>query len=168
VCQEEGGQPLFPRRVSPQFRSTRSGSRLLIGDLALKTAQSNPSGFIYDLGQAWRDYTGCGFVFGLWCVRRAFAEHYPWETHLLYDLLRASRAQGLAEERDVVAEAARVTGLAESKIRKYFNKLHYDLDEELWKGLCHFLRLSGHNPEVLQRYGGGGQRRRRLGVSGAS
>lgn len=166
VGKEEGREPLFAQRAYPQRRSSRSGSRLLIGDMALKTAQSNPSGFIYDLGQAWRDYTGYGFVFGLWCVRRAFADHYPWETHMLYDLLSASRAQGLAEERDVVAEAARVTGLAQSKIRRYFNKLDYDLDEELWKGLCHFLRLLGHNPAVLQRFGEGEQRRQRLGVSG--
>ncbi|MEW6140148.1 MAG: menaquinone biosynthesis protein [Thermodesulfobacteriota bacterium] len=168
VCEEESPQTLFARRASPQFRSSRSGSRLLIGDLALKTAQSNPSGFIYDLGQAWRDYTGCGFVFGLWCVRRTFVEHHPWEAHLLYDLLRASRAHGLAEERNVVAEAARVTGLAESKIRRYYNKLDYDLDEELWEGLCHFLRLLGHDPALLQRFGDGEQRRRRLGVSGGS
>ena len=47
-------------------------ARLLIGDTALRTAQCGTAGFIYDLGLAWRDFTGQNFVFGLWCIRREF------------------------------------------------------------------------------------------------
>jgi chorismate dehydratase len=154
------------KKIPAQLPPSRSISRLLIGDPALKTAQSNPSGFIYDLGQAWWDYMGRGFVFGLWCVRRAFAEQHPRETHLLYDLLRASRARGLAENARVVAEAAKATGLAESKIKSYFNKLVYDLDDELWDGLSHFLGLLGYDPGLLQRFGEADKWTERLGVSG--
>ncbi|MBI4961884.1 MAG: menaquinone biosynthesis protein [Desulfomonile tiedjei] len=144
----------------------RTVPRLLIGDPALKTAQSNPAGFVYDLGRAWRDYTGRGFVFGLWCVRRAFVEENPWETRMLYDLLRASRAQGLAENRKVMDEAANVTGLDAQKIESYFAKLVFDLDNELWSGLTHFLALLGHDPGSLRRFGEVGQWTGRLGVSG--
>jgi len=165
VLGESCGEALFTKKASPQHYSL---PRLLIGDPALKTAQSNPSGFIYDLGQAWRDYSGYGFVFGLWCVRREFAEKHPRETNLLYDLLRASRGRGLEEKAKVVAEAARVTGLSESRIISYFNKLDYDLDAELWKGLSHFLHLSGYDPDMLQCFGGTEQWTERLGASGGS
>jgi predicted solute-binding protein len=87
---------------------------------------------------------------------------------LLYDLLRASRGRGLEEKAKVVAEAARVTGLSESRIISYFNKLDYDLDAELWKGLSHFLHLSGYDPDMLQCFGGTEQWTERLGASGGS
>jgi len=159
------GEDLFTRRASPQSHSL---PRLLIGDPALKTAQTDPSGFIYDLGKAWWDYTGLGFVFGLWCVRREFVAHHPEETRTLCDLLRVSRAQGVAENAKVAAEAARVTGLTESKIKSYFTKLVYDLDDELWDGLNHFLGLLGYDPGLLQRLGKVERWTERLGVSGES
>lgn len=133
-------------------KDPKATARLLIGDPALKAAQSGPSGFIYDLGQCWREYTGRDFVFGLWCVRRAFAEEHPRETQDLYRLLRTSRGRGLAESSQVVAEAARVTGLTETQIESYFDKLVFDLDDELWSGLEHFLALLGYDPGLLQRY----------------
>jgi chorismate dehydratase len=141
---------LLTRNGSRQFPSL---ARLLIGDPALKTAQLDPHGLIYDLGKVWQDYTGRGFVFGLWCARREFVENRPEEARMLYHLLRASRALGLVENAKVVAEAATVTGLSESKIKSYFTKLVYDLDEELWEGLNHFLSLLGYDPGLLQRFG---------------
>jgi len=128
--------------------------RLLIGDPALKVSQSEPEGFLYDLGRAWQDYTGLDFIFGLWCVRRAFAEEHPQETWVLYHLLRTSRSSGRTEAAGVIAEAAGLTGLSEAKIKSYFDKLVYDLDAGLWKGLEHFLRLLGYEECPLQRFGG--------------
>ena len=133
-------------QVNPQ------GPRLLIGDAALKTAQSGLPGFVYDLGTAWREYTRGDFVFGLWCVRRDFVREHPGETRALYDLLKASREQGRAEQDGVITEAARVTGLPEPIIRDYFPKLVYDLDDRLWDGLTLFLRLLGFRPERLEKY----------------
>lgn len=138
------------RNGSAQFSSM---ARLLIGDPALKTAHLDPPGLIYDLGQVWQDYTGLGFVFGLWCARREFVESHPEEARMLYDLLRASRSLGLAENVKVVAQAATITGLSESKIETYFRKLVYDLDDDIWNGLNHFLGLLGYDPGLLQRFG---------------
>jgi chorismate dehydratase len=129
------------------------GPRLLIGDAALKTAQSGASGFVYDLGQAWRDYTAGDFVFGLWCVRRDFAAQHPQETRALYHVLGASRELGRAQMDGVIAEAARVMGLPDVTIRDYFPKLAYDLDDRLWNGLADFLRLLGYRPNCLEKYG---------------
>ena len=149
-CKEQSRELVLTKNGS---LSCPSMARLLIGDPALKTAQLGPSGLIYDLGQVWRDYTGLGFVFGLWCVRREFVESRPDQAWMLYDLLRYSRAQGLAEAARVVAEAATITGLSESKIETYFRKLVYDLDDELWNGLNHFLGLLGYDPGLLHRFG---------------
>jgi chorismate dehydratase len=131
------------------------GPRLLIGDAALKTAQSESPGFVYDLGLAWQEYTSCDFVFGLWCVRRDFVKEHPEETRALYHVLKASRERGRAEPHGVITEAARVTGLSEATIEDYFPKLAYDLDDRLWKGLTAFLRLLGYRPDRLAKFGDG-------------
>jgi chorismate dehydratase len=126
--------------------------RLLIGDAALRVAQSNPGGFIYDLGRVWREHTGLGFVFGLWCVRKSFAEQHPAETQGMFHLLADSYARGRTHQERVAAEAARATGLSQFVIEKYFDKLVYELDDELWHGLNHFLGLLGGCPGRLQRF----------------
>lgn len=130
-----------------------AGSRLLIGDSALKTAQSQSSGFVYDLGLEWRKYTGGDFVFGLWCVRREFAQEHPHETRALHQLLRTSYALGRVAAHRVAVEASRITGLPEATIRDYYRKLVYDLDDQLWTGLTRFLGLLGYGAARLERFG---------------
>ena len=128
-------------------------ARLLIGDPALKAVQSNPSGYVYDLGQAWKDYSGQGFVFGLWCVRRHFAEERPEETWAMYHVLQASYAMGRSDISRVVTEAARLTGLAQEPVAGYFRKLVYDLDDTQWKGLITFLSSLGYDGGALEKFG---------------
>jgi chorismate dehydratase len=142
-------------KIETEFvgQSCRADARLLIGDSALKAAQSNGPGFIYDLGREWKEFTGHDFVFGLWCVRRDFAAAYPEETRALYHLLETSYAMGRAEMSSVIAKAAAVTGLDTETIREYFPKLVYELDEDLWAGLGLFLRLLGRNPDRLETFG---------------
>jgi chorismate dehydratase len=130
-----------------------AAARLLIGDGALKTAQHEPTGFIYDLGKIWKDYTGLGFVFGLWCVRKEFASEYPQETLILYHTLRTSYTLGQSEKQKVVEAASQVVLLPEATVETYFAKLIYEFDEDLWAGLQRFLELSGHKPGRLQTYG---------------
>jgi chorismate dehydratase len=139
-------------RLAPQHSPAHA--RLLIGDAALKTAQSNPDGYVYDLGGVWRDFTGEDFVFGLWCVRKSYAEQYPDQARALYHLLKASYALGRLQGAGVVSEAAELTGLSKETLRAYFGKLVYELDDRLWAGLSHFLRMLGYAPEKLQRFGG--------------
>ena len=129
------------------------GPRLLIGDAALKTAQSSSPGFVYDLGQEWRNFTGGDFVFGLWCVRRAFAHEHPQETWALYHLLRTSYALGQVEAAGVVAQASHVTGLPATVVTDYFRKLVYELDDRLWAGLTEFLGLLGFGSNRLEKFG---------------
>jgi chorismate dehydratase len=130
-----------------------AAAELLIGDPALKAAQSDPSGFVYDLGEAWKDYSGQGFVFGLWCVRRAFAAEYPEETLAMYHLLQASYAMGRSDASRVCIEAARCTGLAVDTVSRYFGHLVYDLDESLWRGLNSFLTSAGYSADCLEIFG---------------
>jgi len=128
-------------------------ARLLIGDTALKTAQCGSAGFVYDLGLAWKDFTGQDFVFGLWCVRREFVERYPQETRALHHLLQTSYALGRANRDAVIAEASHTTGLDNPSLHAYFDKLVYDLDYGQWEGLNTFMNLLGYERDRLRTYG---------------
>ncbi len=128
-------------------------ARLLIGDTALRAAQCGSAGFIYDLGLAWKDFTGQDFVFGLWCVRREFVREYPQETRALYHLLQTSHAMGRAHREGVIAEASPITGLNGPTLHTYFEKLVYELDHGLWQGLIGFMNLLGYGQDRLQTYG---------------
>jgi chorismate dehydratase len=142
-------------RITVEFvpQDRPAAARLLIGDAALKAAQSGDGRFVYDMGQMWKDFTGHDFVFGLWCVRRAYAQERPREALALYHLLQTSYSIGRNEAPAVVTEAARITELAETTIDKYFPKLAYDLDEPLWAGLERFLELIGYPPGRLGIFG---------------
>lgn len=142
-------------KIDVQFVSqdSQADARLLIGDSALKAAQSKSPGFVYDLGQVWKGFTGHDFVFGLWCVRKDFAVSCPEETRAMYHLLETSYAMGRAEMPSVIAQAAGITGLDSQTITDYFPKLVYELDEDLWAGLGQFLRLIGLNPDRLETFG---------------
>jgi chorismate dehydratase len=131
----------------------RAPARLLIGDTALKTAQCGSAGFVYDLGLAWKDFTGKAFVFGLWSVRREFVEDYPQETRALYHLLQTSYAMGRAHRQGVIAEGSNITGLDGPTLHTYFEKLVYDLDYDLWEGLNTFINLLGYGRDRLRTYG---------------
>lgn len=133
-------------------------ARLLIGDSALRAAQGTDQGYFYDLGSAWKAHTGLDFVFGVWCIRRRFAEEYPERAHAMYHALKLSRCMGRLDAADVVAEAVRIIGLSEPQVRSYFQKLVYEPEHGLWTGLRHFLSLIGYNPYELEFFGEKGRR----------
>jgi len=138
-------------RLVPQDH--RCSARLLIGDAALKAGLSPDARFVYDLGRAWKEYTGHGFIFGLWCVRREFVLKHPEEARALYHLLATSYLIGRTNMPSVAATAAGVTGLPLSAIEHYYPKLVYEPDEALWSGFAKFQRLTGYADTRLATFG---------------
>ncbi len=147
---------LFAKHWKTDVTFVRQGiaapARLLIGDAALKAAQSDFTGYTYDLGQVWKDFSGQSFVFGVWCVRKEFVREFPQETRAIYHLLLTSYSMGLAHWSSVVDEATEVMGLDSNIIADYFPKLVYQFDSGLWAGLETFSGLLGNKPDVIRTY----------------
>ena len=131
-------------------------ARLLIGDRAL-VAGFEDREVIYDLGAAWKALTGRGFVFGLWCVREAFAREHPDKTRALADLLRLSYEMGRMDRAALVKAASRKLGLPEPTISNYLDNLCYRLDDDLRSGLDLFLEYLGYPPRRLRFWHGEGE-----------
>lgn len=137
----------FPMRatyetVDDALAAARAGRpTLLIGDDALTARAELAPAQVYDLGEAWREWTGLPFVFAVWSVRRELVAAQPEAVAALTDALVAARAWG-ERNRDAVIDAA----IAQRPFHRalyqdYFTRLSYTLGDRAKRGLEHFATL---------------------------
>jgi chorismate dehydratase len=126
---------------------------LAIGDEALRLRGHPVYPHVWDLGQAWMDWTALPFTFGVWVISRQAAE----QRRLPQDpaaLLQASRDWGLAHMPLILDIARQNYTFTREDLVTYFNGLSYRLLEEEQEGLSlfyHKLAEAGelsHAPEL--------------------
>lgn len=111
------------------FRNKLTGKTagVIIGDRALE--QRSKSKYIYDLGEAWKDFTGLPFVFAAWIANKKLPGKFVSD-------FNAANALGLERIEEVVNE----NQFRYFDLRKYYTScISYKLDEEKKKGLELFL-----------------------------
>jgi chorismate dehydratase len=111
------------------FRSAIAGTTagIVIGDRALE--QRKLSAYIYDLGTAWKTYTGLPFVFAAWVANKPLGSDFE-------DAFNRSNAYGVKHIDEVVAEIEYPV----YDLKKYYTEnISYTLDDEKKKGLQLFL-----------------------------
>jgi dehypoxanthine futalosine cyclase len=118
---------------------------LVIGDeaLAWKERAATEKLFIWDLAEAWRQWTGLPFVFAVWAVRRDVFKRDPQAARRLHRALLDSKEWGLSHMEDVRRAAATESGLSAETIAGYFRRLFYGLGDEQKQGLAAFLQKAG-------------------------
>ena len=137
-------------RVTPKFAAARAEAQdldtlaalpheavLVIGDAALTLVARGTYPHRYDLGSEWKAWTGLPFVFAVWAARRSADAGAVRRGH---QALLASRAWGLAHLDELVADAARVTGVPLGACREYLGGLDYALSYKHLAGLTDFFR----------------------------
>lgn len=112
---------------------------LFIGDVALRRAPQAGEAYL-DLGAEWTEWTGLPFVYALWMVARdAIGRPETAEIHRRF----LAQKDGLAIGMNRLAEgAAPRFGLPSDRLRSYWRRIRYDLDESMRAGLEHFLSLA--------------------------
>ena len=111
------------------FRSHIKGTAagVVIGDRALE--QRTQSAYIYDLGLAWKKYTGLPFVFAAWVSNKPLGEDFE-------DAFNRANGYGLHHIDEVVADI----DCNWYDMKTYYTKnISYRLDAEKRKGLALFL-----------------------------
>lgn len=147
--------------VTPRYETgdatalLKSGQRpeaiLCIGDEALNLRRHPDYPYRMDLGEAWREWTGLPFIFGLWIASREAVRTRPAEVAAGARLLIEAKKWGQAHLDRISAVAAPSSILTEEEMRSYFDGLVYDLGEEELAGLRHFyerLAVAGVIPAV--------------------
>lgn len=113
----------------------RPAAILCIGDEALNLRRHPDYPERMDLGEAWRQWTGLPFIFGLWIARREAACARREEIRAGARLLIEAKKWGQANLRLISAVAAKDSILSEAEMRSYFDGLVYDLGFEELDGL---------------------------------
>jgi chorismate dehydratase len=138
-----------------QFAAEPHEARLVIGDAALRLLDQADRGgpwaelypFRYDLGAAWKTWTGLPFVFAVWVAQRTTPVHDALGVHAS---LLASRAWGLAHLDTLAAQAALASGVPRARCLDYLSGLDYRLSVPELTGLTEFFRrlaAAGRVPE---------------------
>lgn len=120
----------FIDATGEDFRDQISGTTagVVIGDRALK--QREKSKYIYDLGEAWNDYTGLPFVFAAWIANKKLPETF---------IVAFNEANGLGLEK--IEEVIKENEFSHFDLRKYYTScIKYRFDDEKRKGLELFLK----------------------------
>jgi chorismate dehydratase len=142
--------------VRPSFRTwtpadldgmlAQSEAALLIGDTALREGQLRRAiggrgrPYVFDLAAEWHTWTGLPFVFAVWAVRAEAAARV--RACGVVQLLRESKARGLADLDRLAADASARLGLPFGVCAAYLRLLDYDLTARDLEGLRAFLELA--------------------------
>jgi chorismate dehydratase len=102
---------------------------VVIGDRALEQRQH--ARYIYDLAEAWHNWTGLGFVFAAWVSNRPMDEGFR-------KAFNEANAAGLQS----IDEVIRQNPFPAYDLRTYYTRnIQYRLDVECLEGMRHFLSL---------------------------
>jgi chorismate dehydratase len=120
---------------------------VLIGDPALRATHDaaqdtgRASGLdVYDLGTAWREWTGLPMVFAVWAARREFAQDHPGLVKDVHAAFIDSRDAALAHVDEVAAQAARWEIFDGPSLATYFRTLDFSLGSRQLDGVREFAR----------------------------
>jgi chorismate dehydratase len=119
--------------------STDAEGRLVIGDAALVLGSNHRQRYpyAYDLGQAWKEWTGQPFVFAVWVAQRSTDVKAALVAHAG---LIASRNWGLDHLSQLATQANEVTGVELKTCADYLSGLDYGLSYPHLAGLTEFYR----------------------------
>ncbi len=135
-----------------RFGAEDHDARLVIGDAALLlAARAAETGtgtspvrstvprydFAYDLGQAWKSWTGQPFVFAVWVAQRTTPVKQALGVHAG---LIAARDWGLANLPVLAAQASEASGVPAKRCVDYLSGLDYGLSYPHLAGLTEFFR----------------------------
>ena len=120
---------------------------LCIGDEALRLRGDNRFAYRLDLGEAWREWTGLPFVFGVWVVsRKAVADGCFGEDPAR--LFVRAKDWGVANIEQMISISADAGFLDKAGFREYFKGLVYNLREREQEGLTLFFERLAQAGEI--------------------
>lgn len=123
-----------------RFADENHAARLVIGDAALLLAAGADAPryeYFYDLGEAWKSWTGQPFVFAVWVAQRTTPVKEALAVHAS---LIAARDWGLGNLSALAGTAAEVTGVPVQRCLSYLTGLDYGLSYPHLAGLTEFFR----------------------------
>jgi len=128
-----------PLPIGASVEDTSADAVLLIGDRGMQPANGRFE-FVWDLGEAWTDWTGLPFVFAMWTAREGV------DLHGLADTLARARDEGVARLAEIAHAEAPALGIDEADCLVYLrDHLEFRLGPRQRQGLEMFCQLAGRH-----------------------
>jgi chorismate dehydratase len=121
----------------PDLRSMleHNDAALIIGDPAMKIPRDKYR--VFDLATLWHDYTGFGFVFAMWMVRKNNVEAIRTVD------FAAARDEGLGHLDEIAAGYEDKRTLSHDEIKDYLMRnIAFQMDKEMMEGLQLYFELA--------------------------
>ncbi len=115
---------------------------LLIGDHAIQAKWKRPDLHVTDLGELWKQWTGCWMTFAVWAIRKETVRKYPALVQRILNAFLASKEKGMRNLKEIVDEAVRKLGGTETYWHDYFSNLNFDFGPEQQEGLSLYFRYA--------------------------
>ncbi len=109
---------------------------LLIGDRVFEMRRRKR--YYYDLGEAWKEWTGWSFAFALWVMRPGVGKDIRKKVNEAFEIGMQQLAELSEEYRSFFPE----------RIRYFERSISYPFDEEKQKAVALFLEKCGHSSTV--------------------
>jgi chorismate dehydratase len=114
---------------------TAADAALVIGDPAMKIPRDQFR--VFDLATLWHEFTGCGFVFAMWMVRKDRAEKVR-----AIDFA-AARDEGLANLDKIAERYENQIELSREEIKRYLTEnIAFRMDDGMMQGLKLYFDLA--------------------------
>lgn len=146
--------------IEPQYRKGKvkepsdlmesADAGLIIGDAALKHNWRNEFEHVWDLCEIWNQITGLPFVFGIWVVRRSFAEKHPETMALILNAFCRSKTNGLENISAITVFAAQKLGIPADICKEYYNCMTYNFGDPEYRALATFFKRLYDNKLIHQ------------------
>jgi len=125
------------KTAAPDLHSMmqEADAALIIGDPAMTIPHDQFR--VFDLATLWHEFTGCGFVFAMWMVRKQ-----SMDSVRAIDFA-AARDEGLANLDQVIASYPHPIPFSADEMRQYLvENIGFKVDDEMRKGLALYLDLA--------------------------
>ena len=125
--------------IGAAIEDTPADAVMLIGDRGMQPANGQFE-FVWDLGEAWTDWTGLPFVFAMWTARDGVDLQDVEET------LARARDEGVARLAEIAHAEAPALGIDEADCLAYLrDHLEFRLGPRQRQGLEMFCQLAGRH-----------------------
>ena len=116
------------------------GDDAMRADVKLRYKKQNSGLFVYDLGVAWKEFTGEAMVYAVWVIHRDFASGNAKQVGEVVDALHASRNWGLENVNHLLEVGhQRSPQFSLEYLVEYFGTIKHRLDESYRRALnCYF------------------------------
>jgi len=128
-----------PLPIDASLEDTTADAAMLIGDRGMQPTDGTFE-FVWDLGEAWSQWTGLPFVFAMWVARPDV------DLDGLHETLAAARDEGVKRLAEIARLEAPTLGIPEQECLSYLrNHLDFRLTRRQRQGLELFYELAGRH-----------------------